>query len=88
MPGTTGFIRVLVARACLQGIRTVFVDPEVDGVRTVDLLEKVADLKGLVALMVEGVGARISAEEGAMVEEARPRVGVHIRRPVVSREEG
>jgi type IV secretory pathway VirB4 component len=101
--GKTTLVKVLVARSCLQGIRTVFIDPEgeysrlveqlggmhvrlapegkvyinpfdlepeeVDGVKTVDLLEKVADLKGLVALMVEGAGARMSAEEGALVEE-------------------
>jgi conjugal transfer ATP-binding protein TraC len=102
--GKTTLIKLMVARSCLQGIRTVFIDPEgeysqlatqlggvhvrlapegkvyinpfdlepevVDGVATVDILEKVADLKGLIALMIEGAGTKMSAEEAALVETA------------------
>lgn len=39
------------------------------GVRTVGLLDKIADLKGLLATMVEGAGARMTPEESAIVED-------------------
>jgi len=102
--GKTTLVKVLVARSCLQGIRTVFIDPEgeysqlatqlggihvrlapdgqvyinpfdlqpeeVEGRLTVDILEKVADLKGLIAMMMEGAGTKMTAEEAALVETA------------------
>lgn len=102
--GKTTLVKMMVARSCVQGIRTVFIDPEgeysqlvtqlggihvrlapegkvyinpfdlepeeIDGKLTVDILEKVADLKGLIALMVEGAGAKMTAEEAAIVETA------------------
>lgn len=39
------------------------------GVKTVNALDKVADLKGLVATMVEGAQSKLTPEEAAVVEE-------------------
>ncbi len=53
----------------------VFLNPfeieedEQDGRQFVNVLDKIADLKGLVAVMVEGAGEKIKPEEVAIVEE-------------------
>lgn len=46
------------------------VEPEEDnGIMRINLLEKVADLKGLIAIMVEGAGSKMTPEEAAIVED-------------------
>lgn len=102
--GKTTFVKLLTARSALQGVPTVFLDPEgdyvpmvrnlggtvvrltangptfinpfdieqeiEDGKATVNLPDKVLDVKTLVALAIQSQGGTLSPEENMLVEEA------------------